>query len=213
MKKTLILLSTSTILLASCVSNPDGQKAETVDSTEISTSNEGASLAIDTTASLVKWHGKKVTGEHYGEIDITSGNIIVSEEGKLTGGTFVLDLNSIDVQDMEPGEYRDKLTGHLKSDDFFDVANHPTATFEITEIKEGATANDLVVSGNLTIRGTSNNITFDAKTTESTPESFAADADFNIAREDWGVNYTGKADDLISKEINFKVKLVAKNQA
>jgi len=213
MKKTLILLSASTILLASCVSNPDGQKAETADATEISTSNEGTSLAIDTTESLVKWHGKKVTGEHYGEIDITSGDIIVSEEGKLTGGTFVIDLNSIDVQDMEPGEYRDKLTGHLKSDDFFDVANHPTATFEITEVKEGATANDLVISGNLTIRGTSKNITFDAKTTELSPESFVADADFNIAREDWGVSYTGKADDLISKEINFKVKLVAKTKA
>src|SRR5690606_18458500 len=213
MKKTLILLSATTLLFASCVSNPDGQKAETADATEISTSAEGTSLAIDTTESLVKWHGKKVTGEHYGEIDITSGDIIVSEEGKLTGGTFVIDLNSIDVQDMEPGEYRDKLTGHLKSDDFFDVANHPTATFEITEVKEGATANDLVISGNLTIRGITKNITFDAKASEVSPASFVADADFNIAREDWGVNYTGKADDLISKEINFKVKLVAKNQA
>lgn len=213
MKKTLILLSATTLLFASCVSNPDGQKAETADATEISTSAEGESLAIDTTESSVRWHGKKVTGEHYGQIDITSGNIVVSEEGKLTGGTFVIDLNSIDVQDMEAGEYRDKLTGHLKSDDFFDVANHPTASFEITEVKEGATANDLVISGNLTIRGITKNITFDAKASEVSPASFVADADFNIAREDWGVNYTGKADDLISKEINFKVKLVAKNQA
>lgn len=213
MKKALVLFSASAILLTSCVSNPDGKKAETAEATEISTSAEGATLNIDTAESSVKWLGKKVSGEHFGEINITSGNLVISEEGKLTGGTFVIDLNSIDVQDMEAGEYRDKLTGHLKSEDFFDVSNHPTATFEITEVKEGAATNDLLVSGNLTIRGITKNITFEAKASEVSAESFVADADFNIAREDWGVNYAGKADDLISKEINFKVKLIAKNQA
>ena len=213
MKKTLILLGASVIFLTSCVSNPDGEKAHTADATEVSVATDGTTLTIDSTASQIKWHGKKVSGEHYGEVNITSGNLIVSEDGKLTGGNFEIDLNSIDVQDMEPGEFRDKLTGHLKSEDFFDASNHPTATFEITGVQEGETANDQIISGNLTIRGISKNITFNAKTTELTPESIVADADFNIAREDWGVSYKGKVDDLISKEINFKIKLVAKNQA
>jgi len=214
MKKTLILLSVTAIFLTSCVSNPEGDKAQTTDATEVSAAaTEGNTLVIDSASSEVKWHGKKVSGEHYGEVDITTGTLTVSQEGKLIGGNFAIDLNSIDVQDMEAGEFRDKLTGHLKSDDFFDVANHPAATFEITEVKEGATGNDQTISGNLTIRGITKNITFEAKTTELTSESIVADADFNIAREDWGVSYQGKADDLISKEINFKIKLVAKKQA
>ena len=214
MKKTLILLSVTAIFLTSCVSNPEGDKAQTTDATEVSAAaTEGNTLVIDSASSEVKWHGKKVSGEHYGEVDITTGTLTVSQEGKLIGGNFAIDLNSIDVQDMEAGEFRDKLTGHLKSDDFFDVANHPAATFEITEVKEGATGNDQTISGNLTIRGITKNITFEAKTTELTSESIVADADFNIAREDWGVSYQGKADDFISKEINFKIKLVAKKQA
>jgi len=209
MKKTLFLLSASAILLTSCVNNPEGDKAQTAEAKEVSTEARGSTLAIDTAASTLRWHGKKVSGEHYGEIAITTGNLIVSDEGKLTGGNFIVDMNSIDVQDIQ-GEFRDKLTGHLESDDFFDVANHPTATFEITDVQDGATANNHVISGNLTIRGVTKNITFNAETTELTSESVKANADFNIAREDWGVSYQGKADDLISKEINFKIDLVAK---
>jgi len=209
MKKTLILLSTSAILLTSCVNNPEGDKAKTADAKEVSAVADGSTLSVDTAASTLKWHGKKVSGEHFGEIDITSGHLVVSDAGKLIGGNFVIDMNTIDVQDLE-GEFRDKLTGHLASDDFFDVSNHPTASFEITEVQDGATANSHVISGNLTIRGVTKNITFNAETTELTSESVKANADFNIAREDWGVSYQGKADDLISKEINFKIDLVAK---
>lgn len=209
MRKIAILLSAPAIFLASCVSNPEGQKAETTDAIETTVTTDGNTLAVDTSASTVKWLGQKVTGKHHGEVDIASGSLIVSEEGALTGGNFEIDLNSIDVQDID-GEMRDKLMGHLRSEDFFHVENHPTATFEITEVAEGATANNLVVSGNLTIRGVTKNIKFDAKTSELSAESAVLDANFNIAREDWGVSYQGKADDLISKEINFEVHLVAK---
>lgn len=209
MRKSLILLSVSAIFLASCVSNPEGQKAETSNAVETTVTTDGNTLAVDTSTSTVEWLGQKVTGKHHGEVDITSGSLVVSEDDQLTGGQFEIDLNTIDVQDID-GEMRDKLMGHLRSEDFFHVENHPTATFEITEVTEGATANDLVVSGNLTIRGTTKNITFDATTSELSAESAVLDANFNIAREDWGVNYQGKADDLISKEINFDVHLVAK---
>ena len=107
------------------------------------------------------------------------------------------------------GEYKQKLEDHLKSEDFFDVANHPEATFEITAVTASTEASVFVVSGNLTIRGVTKNITFDAHVAELTETSANVKADFNIAREDWGVNYAGQADDLISKEINFKINLVA----
>jgi polyisoprenoid-binding protein YceI len=97
----------------------------------------------------------------------------------------------------------------LKADDFFAVATFPEASFEITEVKAGATAADAVISGNLTIKGISKNITFDAKVDEVSETAVKTSADFNILREDWAVNYEGKKDDLISKEINFKVTIVA----
>jgi polyisoprenoid-binding protein YceI len=102
------------------------------------------------------------------------------------------------------------LDGHLKSEDFFDVASNPEASFEVTSVAAGATEGTLTVSGNLTIKGVSKNITFDANVEELTDATAKVTADFNIAREDWGVSYEGQKDDLISKEINFKVTLVAK---
>ena len=139
-----------------------------------------------------------------------SGNKRTVDDGKLTGGRFTIDLTTIHNKDLE-GEYKQKLEGHLKSADFFDVENHPEATFEITSVTAGASEGALTISGNLTIRGVSKNITFDATTSQVSEVSVVADADFNIAREDWGVSYKGQADDLISKEINLKIHLVAGN--
>src|SRR5690606_27059675 len=164
-------------------------------------------LAVDTTQSTVHWTGRKVSGQHHGDVQIKSGTLTV-EEGKLVGGNFVIDLTTIANHDLD-GEYKGKLEGHLKSADFFDVDNHPEASFEIANVQDGAAAGDVVISGNLTIRGVTKNITFEAQVEEVSDTSVKAMADFNIAREDWGVNYAGQADDLISKEINFKVTLVA----
>ncbi len=209
MKKVFVLLSASALLFASCVSNPDGKKAETTDAVEVAEAS-GNELALNTDDSKVRWEGNKVTGKHHGEVEIKSGTILVDADGLLTGGDFVIDLTSIDVQDLE-GEYRDKLTAHLKSDDFFDVENHPEAKFTITSVEAGETPNHLIVSGNLTIRGVTKNITFDAAVKEASAENFLAEADFNIEREDFGVSYQGKADDLISKQINIKIELAAKS--
>ena len=208
MKKVFLFLSAGALVLASCVGNPEGKKAETTDSVELTEGiGSGSELAVSTTDSKVEWLGKKVSGQHNGVVDIKSGSLFV-DEGKLTGGSFVIDLNTITDLDLE-GEYKGKLEAHLKSDDFFDVENHPEATFEITQVTDGAEAGQVLVSGNLTIRGVTKNITFDANVEEVTESSVKATADFNIAREDWGVSYAGQADDLISKEINLKITLVA----
>lgn len=206
MKKAFLFLTAGAFVLASCVGNPEGQKAETTDGVEV-TEVTGTVLAVDAAASTVEWTGKKVTGQHNGTVDITSGSLVVDGD-QLVGGQFVIDLNTINDVDME-GEYKQKLEDHLKSEDFFDVANHPEATFEITAVTASTEASVFVVSGNLTIRGVTKNITFDAHVAELTETSANVKADFNIAREDWGVNYAGQADDLISKEINFKINLVA----
>lgn len=207
MKKLVLFAAVASLVLASCAGNPEGKKAETKDSVAVAQTVTGTSYTVDTTQSQLVWTGTKVSGAHTGTVTIKSGALNV-DNGTITGGNFVLDMNSINTTDLE-GEYKDKLDGHLKADDFFAVATFPEATFEITEVKAGTTAADAVISGNLTIKGISKNITFDAKVGEVTDAVAKYSADFNIKREDWAVTYEGKKDDLISKEINFKVTIVA----
>jgi len=206
MKKIALMLVAGIFLAACTPKNPDGEKAVTTEGTEVAAA-EGAEVAINTSASKIIWTGSKVTGSHTGDVALKSG-VLTVKEGKITGGNFVTDLNTINDTDMQ-GEYKDKLDTHLKSPDFFDVAQFPEAKFEITSVTEGAEAGKVTISGNLTMRGVTKNITFPATVTEATDASVKASADFNVLREDWGLVYTGMADDLISKEFNLKIELVA----
>ncbi|MCL7986375.1 YceI family protein [Sphingobacterium sp. lm-10] len=206
MKRMTVVAAAAALILSACAGNPEGKKADTADAVEAGES-VGTAYDVDTTHSSLVWKGTKVTGAHEGTVDIKSGSLLVDNEA-VTGGNFVLDMNTISSTDLE-GEYKNNLDGHLKNEDFFNVTAHPEATFQITEVREGASANQVIISGNLTIKGISKNITFDANVEEITETTVKVNADFNITRADWGVNYTGKEDDLISKEINFKVKLVA----
>src|SRR5690606_37682233 len=72
---------------------------------------------INVETSKVVWKGYKVTGSHEGTITIKSGHLNFNED-RLTGGAFVIDMLSITNTDLE-GDYKGKLEGHLKSDDFF----------------------------------------------------------------------------------------------
>lgn len=107
--------------------------------------------------SKVIWKGYKVTGSHEGTIAIQSGSLVFEEE-KLTGGEFVIDMTTINTTDLE-GEYKGKLDGHLKSDDFFGIANHPKATLVFTKVKASG-KNAYNVTGDLTIKGKTNPINF-----------------------------------------------------
>lgn len=207
MRKIVLFTASMALVFGSCVSNPDGEKAETTDSVELTEQVAGEVYTINADDSELGWLGSKVTGQHHGVINFISGELVV-EEKQLLGGHFVIDMNSIENQDLE-GEYKEQLENHLKSDDFFAVETYPEATFEITGTEATDNEFEVVISGNLTLRGVTKNIKFNSQIEELTDEKIVAKADFNIAREDWGVNYEGKADDLISKEINIKVHLVA----
>lgn len=114
---------------------------------------------VDPKASNVKWTAEKVTGGHWGHIDIKSGNLIV-DNGKITDGQFTTDMSSIVVKDLEPGEWNTKLLNHLKSEDFFHVAKHKEADFDIRIIKDLGNGK-IKVTGDLTIKGIKKQITFD----------------------------------------------------
>lgn len=208
MKKLLFVLLGGSVFMASCVDNPEGKKADTTDSVATTQPTGGASLAVDTAASSVAWLGNKISGKHNGTIRISNGALQL-QDGKLTGGKFTINMTSLANLDITDTSYKAKLEGHLKSPDFFDVTKYPDATFEITSVADSGN-NKLKISGNLTLKGISKNITFDADVIESTPAAFKAKADFNINRHDWGITYPGQKDDAISQEINLKVDLQAK---
>ncbi|SNR37599.1 YceI-like domain-containing protein [Lutibacter agarilyticus] len=108
-------------------------------------------------SSKVVWKGYKVTGSHEGVIALKSGSLTFSDE-KLVGGEFEIDMNTIICTDLE-GEYKGKLEGHLKSDDFFGVENNPTATLDFKNVKATG-KNSYEVTGDLIIKGKTNPIVF-----------------------------------------------------
>ncbi|HKL91475.1 MAG TPA: YceI family protein, partial [Allomuricauda sp.] len=115
MKKTILSLSLVTLFGSSAMANPIEK-----DTKEVKTSE-----------STVTWKGYKVGGSHTGTISLESGALEFDGE-KLVGGEFVVNMSSISATDLE-GEYKDKLDGHLKSDDFFGTADHPTAKLVFTK--------------------------------------------------------------------------------
>ncbi len=142
------------------------------------------SYQIDTEASSIGWTGKKIVGEHSGTIGIKSGSL--NQDGKNFKGSFVIDMSTIAVTDLQ-GEMAANLAGHLGGEDFFDVAKHPEATFEITSAT-AKVGNSYDVTGILTMKGVSNTIEFPANI--STEKGMLkADAKLSIDRTKWGIKY------------------------
>jgi polyisoprenoid-binding protein YceI len=104
---------------------------------------------------------------------------------------------------------QEKLTGHLKSGDFFDVEKFPKATFTSTEIKPGGAGGAThTITGNLELHGVKKSISFPAKVTVDA-SAVKADAEFVINRKDFGLVYPGKPDDLIKDEVLIKLHVTA----
>jgi len=105
--------------------------------------------------SNIDWVGKKVTGAHNGTIAVKEGEIILND-GKLTGGKFIIDTTSIKILDVTDPATNAQFFGHLASDDFFSTDKYPEAVLEITSV----TGNH--IEGNLTIKGITHPVGFDA---------------------------------------------------
>ena len=157
---------------------------------------------VDTEASKITWKAYKVTGSHEGTINLASGNLDFNGT-TLTGGAFVVDMTTINTTDLE-GEYKQKLDGHLHSDDFFGTATHKTASLEITSVKaSGKNAYD--ATANLTIK----NITKEVNFTISVYGSKAT-ASLKVDRSEFDVRYGSGSffDNLGDKTIYDEFDLV-----
>lgn len=168
-------------------------------------------LSVDTGASELKWTGFHLAKSysHWGLINLKSGSISTNGE-KITGGEFVIDMNTLSNKDLEKETDNAKLVGHLKSDDFFGVAKFPEAKLVIkkTEKKSGNTYHTVA---DLTIRGITKEITFDTEVNAISKNAVDAAAKFKVKRTDFEVMYGWSIQNaMIDGEFEVEVKLVAK---
>lgn len=150
--------------------------------------------------SSIGFVGSKVTGSHDGGFNAFDGEIIVPD-GDIEKSSVTVTIDTTSLWADHP-----KLTEHLKSPDFFDVANFPTARFTSTGIaksEEGYT-----LTGNLDLHGVTKSVSFPANISIEDGR-VNAQAEFFVQRFDFGIVYPGKADDLIRDEVVIKLDLVA----
>lgn len=173
-------------------------------------------LEVDQTASSLNWTAKKVGGQHNGTVKLAKGTLAVNGK-KLVGGNFVMDMTSIADVDITNPEFNNKLTTHLKSEDFFSAEKHPTSTFKITQAKPlaGAKAGEpnYTITGDLTIKGITNPVTFPA-TVQINGNSAEATAKVDIDRIKYDIKFRSgligtAADKIIEDTFTIDLKLVA----
>jgi polyisoprenoid-binding protein YceI len=166
---------------------------------------------VDLSKSQIAWNGYKVTGKHNGTVALKSGSLNY-QDGKLIGGAFEIDMNTITVLDLSGGS-KDKLENHLKSDDFFGVATYPTVRFQITKVVHRGTPGDYTITGDITIKETTKQIRFIANVDESA-DTPVAKAKITLDRSDFNVRYGSGSffenlgDKTIYDEFDLSVELV-----
>lgn len=124
---------------------------------------------VDAAKSTINWTGKKVTGQHEGTVNLKDG-ALVFKGTKLVGGTFNVDMTSLVATDLKAGQGKEKLEGHLKSEDFFGIEKFATATLVFKKLVIKA-PNVYTVTGDLTIKGITKPVIFDLTTTANTASS------------------------------------------
>lgn len=222
--KKLFLAASVVSLLAAC-GGPSSDKATTEEKKDAAAVT-GESFTIDTTATTVNWRATHKGGmaPRFGTIGTDAGSLSV-ENGALTAGNFEINLTSLTTDTAsvtEAGKKSTDLDAHLKSPDFFDVAKYPKAKFVITKVAPydslqqksllpGATN---LISGNLTLKDSTLNITFPAQVAINGNE-LTATAKFTIDRSAWGISYKTEGSPenwMISKdvEVGFNVKAIKK---
>lgn len=177
--------------------------------------NEKLVLKVNTEESNVVWTGKKVTGKHYGNVDIKEGYLEV-KNGKITAGNLKMDMNSITCTDLTDGEWNKKLVDHLRSEDFFSVEKFPTSTFIVTSFSENNDGDEesYNVEGDLTIKGITKKVSFPA-TFELKDSKLVAQGMAKIDRTQYDIKYgsgsffKGLGDNMIYNDFEIEFNLVA----
>ena len=166
-------------------------------------------LTIDTHKTEITWVGKKVGGQHSGTINLKNADL-KTDAGAIISGVFVIDMNSITDSDLSDAGMKQKLEGHLKSDDFFGVSKYPEAKLIITK-KAPFKGNVAHVNADLTIKGITHPVEFDV-----TRDGKVYSANITVNRAKYNVRYGSGSffdnlgDKVIYDDFEIGVKLITK---
>jgi len=169
---------------------------------------ENQKFIIDSTHSKIDWVGKKVTGAHNGTIGIKGGNIIFNE-GKLNGGSFIVDTTSIVILDIADADTNAQFLGHLISDDFFGTEQFKEANLVINKV----TGNH--IDADLTIKGITHPVAFDVEL-QLSGDTVSATAKLLVDRTKYGMKFRSGnffqnlGNTLIYNDFELNVSITAK---
>jgi len=198
-------------LLVSCsqgnteTSNETAEATETAETTEVA---ESATWTVNTDESNVRWEGGTAGAmvySHFGSIKIKSGSV-TTDGGAISGGTFEIDMTTINPEDDGYSEDHpaSDLVGHLSTPDFFNTAEFPTASFTVKSM-DGNT-----ITGDLTIRGNTNEETIALESMEIAEGNMSATGTLVFDRQKYDVAWAHYMEDVIlSDDITLNITLVA----
>jgi len=206
-----ISLVVITLGMVSCKNN----KAKTSEAKEVEKIIAEETFKAVPAQTMISWDAKKIVGGHNGTINASTGVLNV-KDGKLVGGNFIFDVNTIKCLDIPADDENNaKLVGHLKGEDFFNVAKYPNAAFQITSVSEEN--GKQVIAGNLTVKGIKKNIKFPATVSINGNSATITSEEFAIDRTEFDIKYnSGKfadaaklGDYLIKDNVGVKVTVTA----
>lgn len=217
MKKVILSIVLIGAMMTSC---NNGKKAKTKDVEKIETVKNNETETFTTVANgSLSWKASHLGGAQprFGKIYYKEAKVLVNS-GTITNATFTIDMSTLTVESFPKGaEEIGKLTGHLKSADFFNIEKYPSSKFELTNLKTiTGDFNTVIVTGNLTILDVSKSISFNANVNVSDTEVSIKSENFSVDRTDWGLTYNVEGsvgvpvDYLIANDIGFVIDVTLK---
>ena len=164
--------------------------------------------------SELSWIGTELsTKTHTGTIDFTDGTIVVDSDNTISGNVKI-NMSTINVTDLQ-GRSKEMLERHLRSSDFFEVESYSEAKFSFISKSFDKLSNQISFVGDLTIKGITNPISFNATLLETSP-FLKAKAVLSFDRSKYNVRFRSGnffenlGDKLILDEIDVNIRLVTK---
>ncbi|MCH2213533.1 MAG: YceI family protein [Flavobacteriales bacterium] len=217
MKKVISLFGAASIALffASCGTEPSTEEVtKTDEAVSEDASQEGGpsgSFTLSSDESMLGWEGSmvKIGGislyGHNGTINFEKG-MMTMKNGKITDGTFVVDMTTITPTDDAYDEENtsENLVGHLSSPDFFAVDSFPTATFVVTGMEGDK------IMGDMTIRGVTNPETIEGVSLDVMDGKVKAKGSMTIDRQKYNVAFSmGPGEKILSDDLGLEFTIIA----
>lgn len=174
-------------------------------------------LVIDQDASFIHWTGRNLFNFHTGSLKLKGGTVEI-RDGRLVAGEIHVDMTSIACTDLSDTAMNRMLIDHLRSDDFFSIGDYPVAAFTVVDAMPIDGVSDGLpnhrIEGNLTLRGKTEPVAFDALVAQKDDGYYVAQAMVDFDRTQWGSIYgSGKffsrlGQHVVNDVIHLHLKIV-----